>query len=218
MKEQSIELHPSQIIPSKEIYVQEQQIEKTFDEKVISLLTNAFLNNPRMFSLIGKNAMNFAKKVGMILHYTYTLAKRINGVFFSTNEKTVMLYYRKSDFRHNFQDYRNYLKIALFCVPPSNLLSALRREKKIASLREKKEDYLYVWFLAQEETYDKLDGLREAKIFLLNKAKELNLPILVETTEKRLLILYRRLGFDIYRSWEDEKTGMKVWFAKKEIS
>jgi len=191
---------------------------KSEDEKILHLLTETFLDNARMRTLIGENASNFKQKVRTIIEYTYSICKNIDGVFFSSNEKTVMLFYQKSEFKHRLRDYFNYLKIALFCVSPSNLVRAFKRERKITQLREQKDDYLYVWFLAQDKNYSSLDGLREAKHFLMNKVEALQLPILVETTDRRLLIIYKRLGFDIYRHWKDKKTDTDFWFAKKEIA
>lgn len=218
MKKLSLQTHLSTILSKEEhLSAEDRLLQTKKHKKIVDLLTQCFLHNLRMFSLIGKNATNFQAKVRIVMNYTFGISKRLNGIFFSSNEKTVMLFYRKKEYKHHFIDYINYLKIILFCVPLTNLFTAFRREQKIKSLRAKEDDYLYVVFLGQEPGYTKLDGLLEAKNFLLKKAAEMKVPILVETTEKKLLIFYRRLGFDIYQSWEDPQTEMKIWFAKKEV-
>ena len=85
-------------------------------------------------------------------------------------------------------------------------------------LRAQDEDYLYVWFLAQSADYNKLDGLLELNNHLIEKSKALDLPILIETTDKRNLIAYRRIGFKIYNTWKDEENDLTVWYMRRDAT
>ena len=81
-------------------------------------------------------------------------------------------------------------------------------------LKKGDRDYFYVWFLAQIKEEKGLTELVEAKNYILSKAIEFNLPIYIETTEERLLLMYRRIGFVFYDTYLNSKTGLKVWFGR----
>ncbi|TMM31988.1 hypothetical protein FDT66_00550 [Polaribacter aestuariivivens] len=62
------------------------------------------------------------------------------------------------------------------------------------------DNYIYVWFIAQEKNYGKLDGLIEINKILINYSNKKNLPILLETSNIEVLNLYKRAGFRIYKT------------------
>ncbi len=183
--------------------------------RVVQLLTRAFLQNPRMQSFVRGGKPTF-RKVRPIMEYAYGIAHRLGGVFWAKNEKTVVLYYQKSRFSQSWSDMLNYLKIVLHCVGLRRVPSLYQRERLIKQMRASDSDYLYVWFLAQDRNYHKIDGLIEVNKHLIQRAKELQLPILIETTDKRNLSIYKRVGFKIYNTWHDQKHKLTVWYMRRD--
>ncbi|MGB0839926.1 MAG: hypothetical protein ACPGXL_07290 [Chitinophagales bacterium] len=190
------------------------------DKKIINLLATAFQNNERMSVLLGKSRDDFFKKVTHVISYSYFMVKKIGGIFISKDRNTYLLYYRKSQFYFSLKDCFNYLYLAFGTIGIKRLKKVYLREKNVKNTRQKEiqkrgdKDYLYVWFLAQRKEHQGLKGLVEAKRFIIQRAKTLDLPIYMETTEKRLVRLYERMGFKFYETQIEEESGLCVWFGR----
>lgn len=185
--------------------------------QTIDLVSRAFLNNPRIKSFVGGDSTSI-NKVKPIIEYAYDIVDRLNGIHYSSNKKAVIFYYQKSQFRKTLKDKINYLKIIFKSIGLNRTLPIYFREQNVQELRAQDEDYLYVWFLAQSADYNKLDGLLELNNHLIEKSKALDLPILIETTDKRNLIAYRRIGFKIYNTWKDEENDLTVWYMRRDAT
>lgn len=190
------------------------------DKRIINNLADAFRDNDRMKVLLGKKGNNFFKKMLHIISYSYFMVKKIGGLFMSKDQNTYLLFYTKSKFYFSLRDALNYVFIAFYAVGIKRLKKVYLREKRIKSIRQKEiknqkdKDYLYVWFIAQKKGHQSLEGPMEAKKFLFKKAKTLHLPIYMETTEKRLVHIYERLGFKFYDCLKEQGTGLSVWFGR----
>lgn len=184
--------------------------------QTIDLVSTAFLNNPRIKSFVGGDSTSI-RKVKPIIEYAYEIVDRLGGIYYSTNEKTVIFYYQKSQFNKTWKDTFNYLKIIFKSIGLNRILPIYFREQNVKGLRAQDKDYLYVWFLAQDKDYHKLDGLREVNNHLIQKSEALGLPILIETTDKRNLIMYKRVGFKVYNTWEDEENDLTVWYMRRDV-
>lgn len=190
------------------------------DQETINELSVAFQDNNRMRVLIGEKCQNYSRSIRMVISYCFFMVKKLGGIFTSKDKSTFLLFYRKSKYYSSIKDYLHYLYLAFFVVRIHRLVRIFKREKlirKIRALQMRKRgdvDYLYVWFLAQSKSYKKIDGLVEAKNYILYNSKKLNLPIYIETTEQRLVRIYERIGFRFYDCLEEPRTHLKVWFGR----
>lgn len=190
------------------------------DRKIIQFLSEAFQNNKRMRILLGRKGNSFSHKIQIIISFCYFMVKKWGGIFYSKNQSTFLLFYRNSEHYFSLKNRIHYLYLAFFVIGIHRLPSIIRREKWIRKTRQLQlsktsdNDFIYVWFLGQRKDYKKIDGLLEAKNYILQQARILQLPIYMETTDERLLIMYRRAGFKFYDCLKDEETGMKIWFGR----
>lgn len=166
-------------------------------EKIIKIVSERFEANPRVITLFDPKRDNFAQKVQNLINYCYHICKKLDGIYVSSNQKTIIFFYYKKDFRQSYDDYLRYAKM-IFGIPCSKLWASIKREKLIKKRRPNLENYIYVWFLAQEKTHRGLGGLIEIQNFLFTKAMEYKLDILLETSNPDLIKLYERAGFKIY--------------------
>lgn len=202
----------------EEVFKQ-RQIQYHYDHQVIHTLCSAFGDNKRMKMLIGSVAI-FPQRLETVITYCFYLAKKIGGIVSSTCRNTYLIYYQKSQMYHSFGDSFRYLLVALFAIRLTRVWGVFQREQRVKTIRnreiaiQKESDYLYVWFLAQRKSYNKLDGLVEVKTHLIKEAKRLMLPIYMETTEERLLPMYERAGFKFYNSVQLTQNGMTLWFGR----
>lgn len=185
--------------------------EKTY---YIDLITERFLDNPRMLFLFNNESeQKYYKCVKKLVEYCFYLALRLDGVYISKNKKTLVLFYEKNKFKQKYSDYIRYVKV-LLNIKSRNIIEVLNNEKKIKENRIKLDNYIYVWFIAQEKKYGKLDGLTEVNNMLTNYCKNKNLPILLETSNLNVLNLYKRAGFKVYNV-QKIKNNVIYFFADK---
>ncbi len=190
------------------------------DKNIINHLATAFQDNSRMRVLLGKRRVDFYKKIIHVISYCYFMVKKIGGLFISKDQNTYLFYYKKSKFYFSLKDCFNYVFLAIGIIGISRLKKVYSREQRVTNTRKKEikkwgdQDYLYVWFMAQRKGCQSFKGLLEAKTFITTQAIKLGLPIYIETTEKRLVKLYEKMGFEIYDYLVEEDTGLRLWFGR----
>lgn len=191
-------------------------MDKADHEIIISILTAAFEQNPRFQAVIKKN--NPSRSVRHMTEYAYHLIDRLGGIYLSEDKSTVLFYYTKKQYNRTLQDYFRYVRMFLQAIRPSQYLPAIRREKHVAKLRLKYEDYIYVWVLGSVPDNKSLRGLADIRDHLFGLSEKLQLPILIETTVDRVRKLYHYVGFEEYHKWEDKEAGINVWFLERKLN
>jgi len=183
---------------------------------IVDILCKAFMENPRVLSTIKKGRTE--ERIRIMTNYAYDLVARQDGIFFSSDRSTAMFYYLKSRKKMDFAQTMRYLWMISRTIRPIKAMVTLRREKKIEKLREDPTDYIYVWLLGAVPGNKSLTGLIEVRDHLAELQDRHHLPILIETTLEKMLKLYRYVGFEVYQTWEDETTGITVWFLKRDYT
>ncbi len=181
------------------------------------LISHRFVENPRMSLLFNKDKKSFKKNVFNLVNYCFQVALNTNGVYVAKNKKTIVLFYEHAKLKKTFSDYLRYLNVVR-SIPISNLKNVLHNEKEIKRHKLKLDNYLYVWFIAQEEGYGKLDGLNEINKMLFKLSNERELPILFETSDIRLIRFYKHVGFDVYKKLKRGNETIYFFADKKTLN
>ena len=180
------------------------------------LLTNRFIENPRMSLLFNKNKKSFNKNIFNLVNYCFHIALKANGVYVAQNKKTIVLFYEHSKLKKSFSDYCRYFNV-IKGISFSNLKNVLNNEKEIKKHKLKLDNYIYVWFIAQEEGYSSLEGLNEINKMLFRLAETAKLPILFETSDIRLLRFYKHVGFDVYKKLDSGSETIYFFADRKTV-
>lgn len=188
-------------------------MEKSDRDIIISIVTNAFEQNPRAQAMMKKK--NPARSVRLMTEYAYQLVEKFDGIYLSEDKTTVLFYYRNSQYRRTFVDYLKYGIMFIQAIKPSQLFPTMKREKYIKSLRPRVKDYIYVWILGSNPDKTSIQGLVDVRNHLFGLSEKLQLPILIETTVEKVLKLYKYVGFNEYHKWYDQEAGINVWFLER---
>ncbi len=189
--------------------------------KLHGLLVSRFKNNPRIKLLLGKSHGSCSIKLKLLITYVICRIENFGYILSDSSKNSSLLYFRKSEFKFSLQDTLRYIYLLVKVIGISRVPNLLYQERLIKQIRNRNAganlcaDYLYVWFLAQEKNYSKIDGLLSLRRLIFDKADFLNLPIYIETSEQRLVPLYQRMGFTFYHE-QNFSTGLKLYFAKYE--
>ena len=196
--------------------MEKEQLSKEEQSHYIQLISNRFLNNPRMALLFNKKKQSFSKNVYNAVRYCFQVALKNQGVYIAENKKTIVLFYEHQKLRKTFGDFCRYMKVVKG-IPLKNIPKVLQNEKKIKANRLNYNNYIYVWFIAQEEGYRSLEGLNEINKMLFKMSNKSQLPILFETSDTRLLGFYKHVGFDVYRELENEEETIYFFSDKNTL-
>ena len=188
-------------------------MEKSDRDIVISIVTNAFEQNPRARAMIKKK--NPTRSVRLMTEYAYQLVEKFDGIYLSEDKTTVLFYYRNSQYRRTLVDFLKYGKMFIQAIKPSQLFPTMMREKYIKSLRPPVKDYIYVWVLGSNPEKTSIRGLVDIRDHLFGLSEKLQLPILIETTVEKVLKLYKYVGFNEYHKWYDQEADINVWFLER---
>jgi len=188
---------------------------QTDQEIIISIVSNAFEQNPRVMSMVKKK--DPSRNVRLMTEYAYQLVEKFNGIYLSKDKTTVLFYYLESQYKRSFIDYLKYGKMFMKAIRPSQLMPTLKREKHIKSLRLDYEDFIYVWILGSDPNKTSIRGLADIRNHLFGLSEKLQLPILIETTVEKVRKLYHYVGFEEYHKWEDTEAGINVWFLERKL-
>lgn len=175
--------------------------------------------NARMQLISRKKGQALKRDIQLIVAFAYKAVKRYNGIIQATGRSAYLLYYQKRRFRLSLIDKIRYLQIAISVVGISRLRETIARERLVREIRSRARrrygdrDYLYVWFLAQQRTRD-ISGLVELKQRIMALAHQRGIPIYMETTEERLVNVYKRIGFDFYQQVSPSSDGLTIWFGR----
>ena len=100
-------------------------MEKSDRDIIISIVTNAFEQNPRAQAMMKKK--NPARSVRLMTEYAYQLVEKFDGIYLSEDKTTVLFYYRNSQYRRTFVDYLKYGKMFMQAIRPSQLFPTMKR-------------------------------------------------------------------------------------------
>ncbi len=190
------------------------------DQKIINSIARVFEPNRRMQDMIAGSKISHKKGLRFLIAFCFKLVAKKGGIFKAQTAPTYLLWYRQSEHRFTLHDYLRYIWLALIVIGFKKVISTIKREKRIRTIRLKEaaarndEDFLYIWFLAQHENENSIKGLVEVKHFIQQLKKDNDLPVYIETTEERLLSLYKRAGFKFYHCEHLSKNNIKVWFGR----
>jgi len=157
------------------------------------------------------------RSLRILSEYAYYIMDRKHSIYLSRDRSTVLLYYRKSEYRLSLPERFRYVLAFVKAVRLNHLLPALKRERLVEGLRKPYDDYIYVWALATEPGHRGLSALADIRDHLFGQSAEWNVPILIETTVKRMLGFYRYVGFEEYHHWHDAKDHIDVWFLERKV-
>jgi hypothetical protein len=184
------------------------------DKKLVKqIIAETFNKNPGVNWLLKKSG-NHTKKILRLADYVFIKAQIRDGVFISDNEKGVAICYKFNNRKFSLTEHYYELRFVLSSTNLLRIGKVLKRESYRKNMRPKSGKYLYFWFLGvlpggEKAVYDLRDGI-------FNLAKNLKLPIYLETAMEKNKLVYERYGFKTFHFWYNEKENIKFWFMRQE--
>lgn len=184
---------------------------------VISILNEAFRNNPNIQWIINKNKKNTEQRFQKFFDFAVELTLLQGEIGISNNEKGVILYFYESNRRFNLKVLWLYLKFIIQVTGFRKLPDLLKRESYCNRIRKSDKQFIYVWFIAAIAHNENATVL-DLKNNIFKKSIDENLPIYIETTVPKARLAYVRYGFKVFHEWNNLSNHLTTWFLKREPS
>lgn len=180
----------------------------------IDIATQAFIDNPSMNWFLNKSE-NKHKAMKSLCEYCIDIAMKKSGAFI-TDDLCCICLINKSNARLSWlSELRlNYFFIQR-CCGWINLWQVLKRSKAMKKIRGH-EEHLYAFLLASNLKNGNQSVL-EAKSFMFEMSRQLQLPIYAETCLRKNKNIYLRYGFKPYTEWNIPNSSTVLWFLKKSV-
>ena len=186
--------------------------------KVCSILEKAFADVPGVRWIADRNTEGGEKKYRKLIEIAVEMTFAQGEVYFSDNEKGVLLFFRQHQRVLSAKVFWLYLKMAVQVIGLRRLPEILNRERYIKHIRPpQNEQYIYVWFIGAETDNEK-SAIIDLKNGIFNLSLHENLPIYMETTVPKAKVAYMRYGFEVFHEWYNRQREITVWFFRRSPS
>lgn len=184
-------------------------------DRVVDIIAESFEGNPSVNWVI-KNDKKRLKRIKVLAKYAFSTVQRRGGVYLSSDEQGVILFYKENDYKEGFADYIDQAKLAFGAVGLNRVGSILYRESYKKKIRPRNGEFIYCWFYGVKNDAKGKGAAVELKNYIFSEADRLQLPIYLETSMQKNLIAYKRYGFETFHEWNVEKQNITLWFMKRE--
>ena len=188
--------------------------EKKDQGRVLEILTSSFETNPSVLWVIRKDS-KIKKRILALCNYSYKTAFLRKGVYLSSDESGVALFYKYNIRKDGLRDYLNQAALLCNAVGISRLKLVLRREAYIKNYRPKDGEFFYFWFLGVHPNSQNGFAARELRDHLLNISDQEQLPIYLETSVGKNKKVYERYGFETYHQWHSDDKKTTVFLMRR---
>lgn len=177
----------------------------------VRIIAATFDANKSVNNIIGAKG-NRKEKIRRLAEFAFFKSLNRKGAFISKNKMGVAFFYRSSCKPINLVAIFYEVKFAL-SIPFLRMLETLKRQSYLRKHRYQ-DEHFYFWFFGVEKGGDKAGF--ELKDYLYQLSEDEEIPIILETYDRRNRIVYQRYGFKIYHTWEDYSDENELWFMIRE--
>ena len=180
---------------------------------IVQILAKAFLDVPGLRWITGGGSTH-QYKLTTLLHCAIDLTFHQGEIWLSDDEKAVVLLFDQKNRRFSWRAAWLQFRMAIQVIGWRRLPEILARERYIRK-QQTNAAGIYVWFIAAQADLGGLDGILDLKKALFEKSYREQLPILMETTVKKVALTFQRYGFTAYHEWKPAQRDVQVWFLKR---
>jgi hypothetical protein len=167
-----------------------------------------FEHNPAVWFSIGKGG-NSERKARALAEFLVNFAADRNGLFLSSDRNGVMVAYRSDVSAPALRTLRHEIKLLFGAVGLIRVFRVLRRSQRVHRMQRRFSPFIHCWYIGVVEEGRHGNAARELQHSLFDLSREMNLPVLAETTILRNKKAYEFIGFETYS--EVQSGDMTTW-------
>ncbi len=180
--------------------------------RALDIMEKAFAGSTGMTWMLRRNNKS---NLRIFLSFFFYEASVKNGAWLTNDRNGVVLFYQLQNHKKSIFNLFRKLYVFIFIMGYNKGLKAIRCKKIVDKIRP--QTGWFGWLVATDNAALGNGAAYEIKNEMFRLADEFNEPIYVETTVKRVMILYRASGYYEYAKikhpYEEDLT---IWFMKRD--
>lgn len=178
---------------------------------VVMVICQSFLNNPHI-SYILKRDMKYLSRLKTLADYVFDYGLRRKAIYISEDNGGIAIILKKEQLSMGCMDMIGQIKLAFKAITLSRVLKIQNIEGQIKSRRAKSFPFIYVWFFGVSNEALGTETSRIMMKFIFSLSEQMELPIIMETSSKRIQVIYKRFGFKEYNFYETPEKELTMWY------
>jgi ribosomal protein S18 acetylase RimI-like enzyme len=165
-------------------------------QKFIEILSESFRDNKSVNYIIKQDKYS-VQRINKLIAYSFDLCYLYGEAWLSDNEDACALIMLPDKKKSSLKSVLLDMKLILSATGFSNALKAMQREAEIKKHHPPGNIY-YLWFIGVTPVKQNNGTGTLLLIELINRSKELNRTVYLETSVGRNISWYQKHGFDVY--------------------
>lgn len=187
---------------------------KAHKERVIELLAECVKTNKSVNWIVKQDAKK-KERIRHLMDYSFDACIDLEEIYLTDDQNGVIICTMSDDKLPFLEEAYLTARFVLQVTGIDGVGKALRREEYVNSFHPVDQEYIYIWFIAVEQSLQG-KGIGAAMLQeIIDKSEREKVPIYVETSEERNLQFYQKHEFEIYHVSEEEMFGFKLYFLRR---
>ncbi|MDQ6812337.1 MAG: GNAT family N-acetyltransferase [Bacteroidota bacterium] len=187
---------------------------KIHKERIIELLADCMETN-KSVNWIVKQDSKKKERIRHLIDYSFDACIDHEEIYLTEDQNGVIICTMSDDKLPFLEEAYLTARFVLQVTGIDGIGKALRREEYVNSFHPVDQEYIYIWFIAVDETVQG-KGIGSAMLGeIFDKSNRENLPVYVETSEERNLSFYLKHQFEVYHVSDEEMFGFKLYFLRR---
>ena len=185
-------------------------------QQIIDKVTQILKETPSSVDAVKKDSKQDQRFRYLANHMVEKAIKKDALVLSENGEGIAILFRTNSQDSSIWKDLWQQIGLVLNVTGVRKALKILKTQKYIKDQRPIEGDYLYCWFWGITKNFRGAETQvgREMKDEFFRIAHEQGLSLYAETRGRTNSIVYQRVGFDLFHTWEDHPSGETMYFLK----
>lgn len=178
-------------------------------EKIVQILTDSFRDNHSTQFVVKQDGRKEERLKNLI---RYALFRgQINGeILLTPDEKAAYILLDSEKNKTSLRSVLWDIRLIVQCIGISNVSRVLKREKLIKN-HHPSTPFVHLWYIGVDPAFQGLGHGTALMKQLLEKAKQANKPIYLETSTPQNFSFYENLGFQLHAELEELGYSLKMY-------
>lgn len=188
-------------------------MQSTEKQIIVDILRKSFQDN-KSVNFVVKQDRKREARIKKLMEYSYFQGENFGKIYFSKDQNACAIVLIPSKKKTTLKGILWDLKLVFSCMGISNVSKVLKRESEIKK-HHPDFSFLHLWYIGVNPEFQGKSKGTELMAKIMYDAKELNLPIYLETSNPKNFPFYEKLGFKMISELNSLGYPLKMYLKDK---
>ncbi|MNU77956.1 Acetyltransferase (GNAT) family protein [compost metagenome] len=192
---------------------QNSKMQNSEKQIIVDILRKSFQDN-KSVNFVVKQDNKREVRINKLMEYSYFQGETFGKIYLSKDQNACAIVLIPSKKKTTLKSILWDLKLVFKCMGISNVSKVLKRESEIKK-HHPDFPFLHLWYIGVNPEFQGKARGTELMARIMHDAKELNLPIYLETSTPRNFPFYEKLGFKLISELDNLGYPLKMYLKDK---